>query len=82
MNKFEENYEKFKRREPKERYLNRKTNEINFALVNKWDTTHLRFVDTAPMVDILQEYELIKKKESKLSSKERGIIVNMVEHGQ
>lgn len=63
---FDTNFEKFERRKPTKR------------LGDKIDTTHMRFVDVAKKEEILQEYELIKKKKSILSASERKIITEMI----
>lgn len=67
MKNFKQNYEKFDRRVVKERFT------------GAYDFTGMRFIDTATEDEILKEYELIKDKKSKLSSKQRDLIVKMVE---
>jgi len=44
---------------------------------DKWDTTHMRFVDTATPAQLRAEMQLIREKKSKLCRKERDIIVGI-----
>ena len=68
MKNFEKNYENFNSRKPSPR------------LGGFLDYTKMRFIDTATKEEILKEYEIIKNKQSKLSSKERLLIIEMVEN--
>lgn len=59
---------------PKQQFIPR---EPVVGIGGRIDKSHMRFVDTATSAELRAEYQLIKEKKSKLSRKEREIIINM-----